>query len=398
MFRSAARLKKRNITLVGNQVIMLIKPEIENFAKIRVVGVGGGGSNAVATMINDERVQGVDFLIVNTDSQHLALSPAQVKIQIGSKMTSGLGSGGDPNIGRKSAEEDAELLHEKLAGSDMVFITAGMGGGTGTGAAPIVADIARNQGALTVGVVTKPFHFEGTKRMMNAEEGIMNLKDNVDALIVIPNQRLLEITDANVSLPDALKLADSVLANSVRGISDIIVMPGLINRDFADVRSIMRGAGSAIMGIGQATGEDRAVNAARSAVESPLLETSIEGAKGVLINITGGHGLTLKEVDDASQVIAAAADPDATIIFGATIDDDLTDTLKVTVIATGFDDYQQRSINQIRDSLRKPQPQTEQQDEQRPPQPQREDISPGEVQQQNTALNELEKPAFLRRR
>jgi len=377
---------------------MLIKPEIENFAKIRVIGVGGGGSNAVSTMINDERVQGVDFMVVNTDSQHLAMSPSQKKIQIGTKMTSGLGSGGDPNIGRKSAEEDAELLHESLAGSDMVFITAGMGGGTGTGAAPIVADIARNQGALTVGVVTKPFHFEGTKRMMNAEEGIMNLKENVDALIVIPNQRLLEITDESISLPDSLKLADSVLANSVRGISDIIVMPGLINRDFADVRSIMHNAGSAIMGIGQASGEDRAVAAARSAVESPLLETSIEGAKGILINITGGHSMTLKEVDDASQVIAAAADPDATIIFGATIDDDLNDSLKVTVIATGFDDYQQRSINQIRDSIRRPETQSEVKHEDDSQQKPQGDISPEDVQSQNSTLNELDKPAFLRRR
>lgn len=385
--------------VVGHCADMLIKPEIENFAKIRVIGVGGGGSNAVSTMINDERVQGVDFMVVNTDSQHLAMSPSQRKIQIGTKMTSGLGSGGDPNIGRKSAEEDAELLHESLAGSDMVFITAGMGGGTGTGAAPIVADIARNQGALTVGVVTKPFHFEGTKRMMNAEEGIMNLKENVDALIVIPNQRLLEITDESISLPDALKLADSVLANSVRGISDIIVMPGLINRDFADVRSIMHNAGSAIMGIGQANGEDRAVVAARAAVESPLLETSIEGAKGILINITGGHGLTLKEVDDASQVIAAAADPDATIIFGATIDDDLNDMIKVTVIATGFDDYQQRSINQIRDSIRRPTPPTEsKQQHEEPPQKPQGDISPEDVQSQNSTLSELDKPAFLRRR
>ncbi|MCA9397790.1 cell division protein FtsZ, partial [candidate division WWE3 bacterium] len=254
---------------------MLVKPEVENFARIKVVGVGGGGSNTIATMVEDERVQGVDFIVINTDAQDLAVSPAETKVQIGTKLTNGLGSGGDPSVGRKSAEEDIELIHEHLSRSDMVFITAGMGGGTGTGAAPVIADIAKQQGALTIGVVTKPFHFEGTKRMMNAEEGIMNLKDNVDALIVIPNQRLLEISDENLSLPQALKLADSVLADSVRGISDIIVMPGLINRDFADVRTIMRDAGSAIMGIGRATGEDRASEAARHAIESPLLETRI---------------------------------------------------------------------------------------------------------------------------
>lgn len=382
---------------------MLVKPEIENFAKIRVVGVGGGGSNAVTTMINDERVQGVDFMVVNTDSQDLGVSPAPVKLQIGNKLTNGLGSGGKPEVGRKSAEEDVDLLHEKLSGSDMVFITAGMGGGTGTGAAPIVADVARGLGALTVGVVTKPFHFEGTKRMMNAEEGIMNLKDNVDALIVIPNQRLLDITDDQVSLSEALKLSDSVLANSVRGISDIIVMPGLINRDFADVRTIMKDAGSAIMGIGRATGEDRAVNAARNAVESPLLETSIDGAKGVLINISGGHNLSLKDVDNASQVIAAAADPDATIIFGATIDEDLDDAIKVTVIATGFDDFQQRSISQIRDTVREQFMHTRNAPEQKEePVSEKQDETDKEFEallgDQKTTKEDFEKPAFLRRR
>lgn len=380
---------------------MLVKPEVENFAKIKVVGVGGGGSNAIATMVEDERVQGVDFIVVNTDAQHLAMSPAETKVQIGTQLTNGLGSGGDPSVGKKSAEEDVDLIHQNLAGSDMVFITAGMGGGTGTGAAPIVADIARGQGALTVGVVTKPFHFEGTKRMMNAEEGIMNLKDNVDALIIIPNQRLLEITDAQVSLPQALKLADSVLADSVRGISDIIVMPGLINRDFADVRTIMRDAGSAIMGIGKASGEERAVEAARAAIQSPLLETSIEGAKGVLINISGGTNLTLREVDIASQVVSEAADPDATIIFGAMIDDELEGDVKVTVIATGFDEYQQRSLTQIKDSIRhRSRFEEEKKTEVEAPV---EKKNEPEVQDSydldmGADVDELEKPAFLRRR
>lgn len=373
---------------------MLIKPEVENFAKIKVVGVGGGGSNAIATMVRDERVQGVEFIVINTDAQHLAMSPTETKVQIGTKLTEGLGSGGDPTVGKKSAEEDIELIHTKLAGADMVFITAGMGGGTGTGAAPVVADVARGQGALTVGVVTKPFHFEGTKRMMNAEEGIMKLKDNVDALIIIPNQRLLEITDEQVSLPQALKIADSVLADSVRGISDIIVMPGLINRDFADVRTIMKQAGSAIMGIGKSAGEDRAANAARAAIESPLLETSIEGAKGVLINISGGSGLTLREVDTASQVVAEAADPDATIIFGATLDEELGDAVKITVIATGFDTYQQRSISQIKETIRhRPMPTSH------PEEAAIDDASAKpDFEITSNDSDELEKPAFLRRR
>lgn len=374
---------------------MLIKPEVENFAKIKVVGVGGGGSNAIATMVRDERVQGVEFIVINTDAQHLAMSPTETKVQIGTKLTEGLGSGGDPTVGKKSAEEDIELIHAKLSGADMVFITAGMGGGTGTGAAPVVADVARGQGALTVGVVTKPFHFEGTKRMMNAEEGIMKLKDNVDALIIIPNQRLLEITDEQVSLPQALKIADSVLADSVRGISDIIVMPGLINRDFADVRTIMKEAGSAIMGIGKSSGEDRAANAARAAIESPLLETSIEGAKGVLINISGGSGLTLREVDTASQVVAEAADPDATIIFGATLDEELGDAVKITVIATGFDTYQQRSISQIKETIRhRPMASS------RSPEDMSMEESPNgpDLEIAHDDIDELEKPAFLRRR
>ena len=321
---------------------MHIKPEIEKFARIKVVGVGGGGCNALRSMMEVQNIQGVDFVAVNTDAQHLATSPAPVKIQIGRDLTNGLGSGGEPGIGKKAAEESVDELHEHLGDSDMVFITYGAGGGTGTGAGPLIADIAKGLGALTVSVVTRPFDFEGAKRKMNAEEGILNLKERVDTLITIPNQRLLEIVEPTVTLLEAFKIADAILGQSVQGISDIIVMPGLINRDFADVRSIMKEAGSALMGIGRASGEERAVTAAKNAIESPLLEASIDGAKGILFNVTGGTDLTLAEVDAAAKVITEAADLNANIIFGATIDEEMTDSVKITVIATGFDERQQR--------------------------------------------------------
>jgi cell division protein FtsZ len=317
---------------------MLIKPEIEKFAKIKVVGVGGGGGNALKSMIDLQNIQGVEFVAVNTDAQALQSSPAPVKIQIGEQLTKGLGSGGIPEVGMHAAEESKEKLQEYLGDSDMVFITAGMGGGTGTGAAPVIAQIAKELGALTVGVVTKPFNFEGAKRRVNADEGINNLRDAVDTLITIPNQRLLYIIDKKTPLLEAFKVADSVLGQGVQGISDLVVMPGLINVDFADVRSIMTDAGSALMGIGRGAGEDRASSAARAAIESPLLEVSIQGAKGVLFNVTGGSDLTMAEVDAAAQIIAQSADPDANIIFGATIDENLTDSMKITVIATGFDE------------------------------------------------------------
>lgn len=316
---------------------MLIKPEVEKFARIRVVGVGGGGSNAIATMMQEQNIQGVEFIAINTDAQHLASSPAPIKIQIGHELTKGLGAGGNPDVGRKSAEESADLIHEHLDGTDMVFITAGMGGGTGSGAAPFVAEVAKKLGALTVGVVTRPFDFEGARRKLNAEEALANMKDKVDTLITIPNQRLLEIIPEEQPLLEAFRVADSVLGQSVQGISDIIVMPGLINRDFADVKSIMADAGSALMGIGYASGENRAVNAATQAIESPLLESSIEGAKGVLFNIVGGRDLTLTEVNQAAEVISRAVDPDANVIFGAAINEDQKDMIKITVIATGFD-------------------------------------------------------------
>lgn len=306
------------------------------------MGIGGGGSNAIGSMISAGTIQGVDFIAVNTDAQALLLNKADTKIQIGDAFTKGLGSGGDPEIGRESAEESREKIKHALEGSDMVFLTCGMGGGTGTGATPIVAEVAKEVGALTVAVVTKPFMFEGTRRMVSAEEGIDNLKDKVDTLIVIPNQRILDVVDRKLSLLDAFKVADSVLTQGVQGISEIITMPGLINVDFADVRNIMINAGSALMGIGSGIGENRAQTAARSAIASPLLEISMDGARGVLFNVVGGPDLTMSEVDEAAKIISAAADPDANIIFGATIDETMHDQIRITVVATGFDQAKQR--------------------------------------------------------
>ena len=307
----------------------------ETLAKIKVVGVGGGGNNAVNRMITSG-LQGVEFIAINCDAQALLLSKAQNRIQIGEKLTKGLGAGANPEIGQKAAEESRELLVEQLRGADIVFVTAGMGGGTGTGAAPIVAECAREAGALTVGVVTKPFSFEGKRRMNQAEAGIVNLKDRVDTLITIPNDRLLQVIDRRTSMLDAFRIADDVLRQGVQGISDLISVPGLINADFADVKTIMSNAGSALMGIGTAKGENGAVAAAEAAIKSPLLEASIEGARGVLFNITGGKDLSLFDVTEASNIITEAVDPDANIIFGAVIDEKLDDEIRVTVIATGF--------------------------------------------------------------
>ncbi len=321
---------------------MLIKPDIARFAKIKVVGVGGGGCNAINSMIGVNQITGVDFIGVNTDAQALLTSHASVKVQIGENLTRGLGAGGNPDIGQQAAEESKEKLKEYLRDTDMVFLTCGEGGGTGTGATPIIAELAKELGALTVAVVTKPFHFEGARRMVNAEEGIMNLKDKVDTLIVIPNQRLLDVIDKKMTLLEAFRVTDSVLGQGVQGISDLITMPGLINVDFADVRTIMTNAGSSLMGIGTGVGENRAATAARTAIASPLLEISIEGAKGVLFNIMGGPDLTMAEVDEAAKQIAAAVDPDANIIFGATIAENLVDQVRITVIATGFDETKKR--------------------------------------------------------
>lgn len=316
---------------------MEIKPEIERFANIRVVGVGGAGCNVINTMIESQQINGVEFIAVNTDAQALSINKAFIKLPIGQDLTGGLGAGSNPEIGKDAAEEDTELIRSNLEGSDMVFITAGMGGGTGTGAAPVIARIARELGALTIGVVTKPFAFEGIRRMNNAEEGIDALGKDVDALIVIPNQRLLEITDKNMPVLEAFKLSDSVLNQGVQGISDLIVMPGLINVDFADVKTVMKNAGTALMGIGIGTGEERAKVAANEAITSPLLNVSIDGATGILFNIIGGNDMSMAEVDEAAKIIIEAASPDANIIFGTTIDESMSDQIKITVIATGFD-------------------------------------------------------------
>ena len=310
--------------------------EMESLAQIKVIGVGGGGSNAVNRMI-ENGVQGVEFITVNTDAQALHLAKSEHKLQIGDKLTRGLGAGANPEVGKKAAEESRELIANTLKGADMVFVTAGMGGGTGTGAAPVIAEIARECGALTVGVVTRPFTFEGRKRSSQAVLGIEALKEKVDTLIVIPNDRLLEIVDKKTPMLEAFREADNVLRQAVQGISDLIAVPGLINLDFADVKTIMTERGSALMGIGLATGENRAAEAARKAIMSPLLETSIEGARGVIMNITGGANLSLYEVNEAAEIVIAASDPEVNMIFGAIIDEDMKEEIKVTVIATGFE-------------------------------------------------------------
>lgn len=307
----------------------------EQMARIKVIGVGGGGNNAVNRMIT-AGLRGVEFIAVNTDHQALQGALAPVKLQVGSKLTKGLGAGADPEVGSRAAEESREELADALRGADMVFVTAGMGGGTGTGAAPVVAEVARELGALTVGVVTKPFTFEGRKRAMQAEKGIANLRGSVDTLITIPNDRLLQVVDKKTSIMEAFRFADDVLRQGVQGISDLIQVPGLINLDFADVRTIMANTGTALMGIGVRGGENRAIEAARAAISSPLLEQTIDGAKGVLLNITGGPDLGLLEANEAAEIISQAADPEANIIFGAVIDETIGDEIRVTVIATGF--------------------------------------------------------------
>lgn len=342
--------------------------DLNSFAKIKVIGVGGGGNNAVNRMIS-ANLQGVDFVCVNTDLQCLTLSNAETKIQIGAKLTKGLGAGANPEIGKKAAEESREEIVKSLEGADMVFVTAGMGGGTGTGAAPIVAEVAKELGALTVGVVTRPFSFEGRKRASRAEIGIEELKQKVDTLIIIPNDRLMQVADKNTSISDAFRIADDVLRQGVQGISDLIAVPGLINLDFADVKTIMEDTGSALMGIGRASGDKRAAEAANMAISSPLLETSIDGAKGVLLNITGGNNLGLFEVNEVAEIISSAADQEANIIFGAVIDETLDDELRVTVIATGFDER-----------------------------PKAEKIDSGELNIKPFSEDDLDIPAFLRRR
>ncbi|MDF0725270.1 cell division protein FtsZ [Cytobacillus sp. S13-E01] len=323
---------------------------LDQLATIKVIGVGGGGNNAVNRMI-EHGVQGVDFIAVNTDAQALNLSKADIKMQIGGKLTRGLGAGANPEVGKKAAEESREQIEEVLKGADMVFVTAGMGGGTGTGAAPVIAQIARDLGALTVGVVTRPFTFEGKKRATQAAGGIASMKEGVDTLIVIPNDRLLEIVDKNTPMLEAFREADNVLRQGVQGISDLIAVPGLINLDFADVKTIMSNKGSALMGIGMSTGENRAAEAAKRAISSPLLETSIDGAQGVLMNITGGSNLSLYEVQEAADIVASASDEEVNMIFGSVINENLKDEILVTVIATGFSEADINPAKSVRPTI-----------------------------------------------
>ena len=346
--------------------------DLRRYAAIKVVGVGGGGSNAVNRMIS-AGLRGVEFIAINTDAQALAMSNADKKIHIGSKITKGLGAGGDPEVGRQAADESKEDLTEALEGADMVFVTAGMGGGTGTGGAPIVAQAARDLGALTIGVVTKPFTFEGRRRGQAADDGVRTLKQKVNTLITIPNDRLLQIIDRTATVIEAFRTADDVLRQGVQGIADLITVPGLINLDFADVRTVMHEAGAALIGIGVASGEDRAMRAAQAAISSPLLETSMQGARGVLLNVTGGVDLGLMEVSEAAQIIKDAADPDANIIFGAVIDEKADSEVRITVIATGFDLARQKD---------------------EPAQAEPEEAENG----MKTLMNDLDIPAFLRRR
>ena len=332
----------------------LVKPDSARIAKIKVIGVGGGGGNAITSMIDSSIITGVEFIAINTDAQVLLASRAPTKLQIGEKLTKGLGVGGNPDIGAQAAEESMEKIKELLIDSNMVFVTAGMGGGTGTGAAPVIARLAKETGALTVAIVTKPFAFEGTRRAVAAEEGIEKLKEATDTLIVVPNQRLMDVIDRKMTLVEAFKVVDSVLGQAVGGIADIITTAGLVNVDFADVKTIMKDAGTALLGIGTGVGENRAQMAARAAVSSPLLDISIEGARGVLFNIAGGNDLTMFEVDEAARIISGAADPDANVIFGAVIKEDLSDQVRITVIATGFDETRARLAQMSKSSGQKP--------------------------------------------
>ncbi len=364
-------------------------PNMESFARIMVVGTGGGGSNAVNRMI-EEGLAGIEFVAVNTDAQALLLSNAPTRVRIGDKLTRGLGAGGNPEVGQKAAEESAEELYEVLKGADMAFIAAGIGGGTGTGAAPIVAQIAKEVGALTIGVVTRPFTFEGAKRRHTAEMGINKLKEYVDTLIVIPNDRLLQLADKRASLHDAFKLADDVLRQGIQGISELITIPGLINLDFADVRTIMSEGGAALMAVGKASGEDRARAAAEQAISSNLLDITIDGARGILFNVTGGSDLSLFEVNTAAAIIKETAHPDVNLIFGAVIDPSMSDELRVTVIATGFETS--RSLH------RRVIPRAKSRTEAKATKDSTEQSLEEEFQPAVFDVNDLDIPAFLRRR
>ena len=383
----------------------LVKPDSARIAKIKVIGIGGGGSNAVQSMVESGDISGVEFIAVNTDAQVLLDNKAPTKLQIGEKLTKGLGVGGNPELGKQAAEESIEKLKELLVDSDMVFLTAGMGGGTGTGAGPIIAKLAKEVGALTVGVVTRPFAFEGTRRAVIADDGVETMREEVDTLIVIPNQRLMDVIDRKMTLLEAFKVADSVLGQAVGGIADIITTPGLINVDFADVRTIMQNAGTALLGIGSGVGENRAQMAARAAISSPLLDLSIDGASGVLFNITGGGDLTMFEVDEAARIISNSADADANIIFGAVIKEDLVDQIRITVIATGFDETRAR-LAQISSPREEPAVQgivSEGKDEDEPEEDKieveegDEDQPPGAKPDSDVFGQKFEIPAFLRK-
>ncbi|BAK81249.1 cell division protein FtsZ [Candidatus Arthromitus sp. SFB-rat-Yit] len=365
-------------------------------ARIKVIGCGGGGGNAVNRMIEDG-LKNVEFIVVNTDNQALRLSKAESKIQIGEKLTRGLGAGANPDIGEKAAEESKDMIKDAIQGAELVFITAGMGGGTGTGAAPVVAEIAKSLGILTVGVVTKPFPFEGRKRMMQADMGISNLMSKVDTLVTIPNERLLTMVDKKTSLLEAFKKADDVLRQGVQGISDLITIPGIVNRDFADVKAIMSDRGLAHMGIGRGTGENRAIEAAKQAISSPLLETSIIGATGVLMNVTGGPDLSLHEIHEAGNMVQESTDEDAVFMFGAVIDEDLKDEIRVTLIATGFEGSANRKVSEIfKEEILVTKPdisKTIKEDKEEPP-IEREDVN----KKNNDKEDDYGIPAFLRKR
>lgn len=370
-------------------------PETEGNALIRVIGVGGGGNNAVNRMIS-ENISGVDFIAINTDQQALMASQARQRVVIGERTTRGLGSGGKPEIGTKAAEESVEELHELLQGSDMVFVTACMGGGTGTGASPLVAKIAREEGALTIGVVTKPFSFEGSQRMRAAETGIEQLKEHVDTLIVIPNDRLLETADRRLSLMDSFKLADDVLRQGIQGISELITVPGLINLDFADVQTIMSMGGAALMAVGHGSGEDRARDAAEAALASQLLDVTIAGARGILFNVTGGENLSLYEINHAAAIIKETAHPDVNMIFGAVIDETMADDeLRITVIATGFEHGAPIMRQMSRAESRLPQREPVRQTVSRPTSP---PVREKRVERPSFQVDNLDIPAFLRKK
>ncbi len=371
--------------------------DIDQVARIKVIGVGGGGNNAVNRMIEDG-VQGVEFIAVNTDAQALKLSKAEIKMQIGANLTRGLGAGANPEVGRNAVEESRKQIQEVLKGADMVFVTAGMGGGTGTGAAPAIAQISRELGALTIGVVTRPFGFEGRKRATNAAAGIDLMREAVDTLIIVPNDRLLQIVDKKTPMIQAFREADNVLRQGVQGISDLIAVPGLINLDFADVKTIMSNQGTALMGIGMAKGKDRAVEAAKKAISSPLLETSIDGAHGVLMNITGGSNLSLYEVQEAADIVSSAADKELNMIFGSIINEDLKDEIMITVIATGFSETElsskKNTVSPSRDITSRPQSQGISRREQNV----QEDSTPSHDRQRQHSEDTLDIPTFLRNR